>query len=79
MTNQESSTEQAPKGSLGRQYHIKVAPGEVGEVALMPGDPFRVQLIADKLDNPVEVAHARAYRTVVGFTRACGSRLCPPA
>ncbi len=67
MTNQESSTQQAPKGSLGRQYHIKVAPGEVGEVALMPGDPFRVQLIADKLDNPVEVAHAREYRTVVGF------------
>lgn len=54
------------KGSLGRQYHIKVAPGEVGAVALMPGDPFRVQLIADRLQDPVEVAHAREYRTVVG-------------
>ncbi len=32
----------------------------------MPGDPFRVQLIADRLKNPVEVAHAREYRTVVG-------------
>ncbi len=66
MTNQEPTADQAPKGSLGRQYHIKVAPGEVGEVALMPGDPFRVQLIADKLEDPVEVAHAREYRTVVG-------------
>lgn len=54
------------KGSLGRQYHIKVAPGEVGAVALMPGDPFRVQLIADRLDDTHEVAHAREFRTVVG-------------
>lgn len=59
-------TANAPKGSLGRQYHIKVAPGEVGGVALMPGDPFRVQLVADALEDPVEVAHAREYRTVVG-------------
>lgn len=54
------------KGSTGRQYHIKVAPGEVGEVVLMPGDPFRVQLIANQLDDAEEVAHAREYRTVVG-------------
>lgn len=65
MTHDQSAAA-APKGSVGRQYHIKVAPGEVGEVALMPGDPFRVQLIADKLQDPVEVAHAREYRTVVG-------------
>ena len=54
------------KGSTGRQYHLKVAPGEVGSVALMPGDPFRVQLIADRLEDATEVAHAREYRTVVG-------------
>jgi uridine phosphorylase len=66
MTSGSSASSDAPKGSLGRQYHIKVAPGEIGGVALMPGDPFRVQLIADKLQDPVEVAHAREYRTVVG-------------
>lgn len=55
-----------PKGSLGRQYHIKVAPGEVGDVALLPGDPFRVDLIADRLESPRQIAHAREYRTVVG-------------
>lgn len=66
MTSDSLASLEAPKGSLGRQYHIKVAPGEVGGVALMPGDPFRVQIIADRLDNPVEVAHAREYRTVVG-------------
>lgn len=57
------------KGSAGRQYHIKVAPGEVGAVALMPGDPFRVQLVADRLEDAREVAHAREYRTVVGSYR----------
>ena len=25
----------------GRQYHIQVAPGEVGEYVLLPGDPKR--------------------------------------
>jgi len=66
MTSDQSTGIDAPKGSLGRQYHIKVAPGEVGGVALMPGDPFRVQLVADKLEGAVEVAHAREYRTMVG-------------
>ncbi len=66
MTSDHSTGAEMPKGSLGRQYHIKVAPGEVGAVALMPGDPFRVQLIADKLDDATEIAHAREYRTAVG-------------
>ncbi|MGI8434842.1 MAG: nucleoside phosphorylase [Nocardioidaceae bacterium] len=66
MSNEDVREPEAPKGSLGRQYHIKVAPGEVGGIVLMPGDPFRVQLIADRLEDPVEVAHAREYRTVVG-------------
>ena len=36
-------------GLRGRQFHIGVAPGEVGAVALLPGDPFRVPLIAEVL------------------------------
>jgi uridine phosphorylase len=32
----------------------------------MPGDPFRVELIARRLDDAIEIAHAREYRTVVG-------------
>jgi uridine phosphorylase len=49
----------------------------------MPGDPFRVQLIADQLDNPVEVAHRREYRTVNGHYKGrlitgCSSGMgCP--
>ncbi|HYH93037.1 MAG TPA: nucleoside phosphorylase [Candidatus Saccharimonadales bacterium] len=53
-------------GIGGRQFHVGVAPGEVSTVALMPGDPFRVPLVAEYLDDPVEVAHKREHRTMVG-------------
>ncbi|MDA8202471.1 MAG: nucleoside phosphorylase [Chloroflexi bacterium] len=62
----EGVVDKATAGLSGRQYHVRVAPGEISEVVLMPGDPFRVQLIADHLTDAVEVAHAREYRTVVG-------------
>ena len=60
------------KGSIGiggRQFHIGVAPGEVSTVALMPGDPFRVPLVAEYLDDAREVAHQREHRTMVGTYR----------
>ena len=49
-----------------RQFHIGVAPGEVSTIALLPGDPFRVPLIAEHLSDVREVAHQREHRTVVG-------------
>src|SRR6476660_6928658 len=57
------------KSSIGlgaRQFHIGVAPGEVSTVALLPGDPFRVPLVAEYLDNPRDAAHKREHRTMVG-------------
>jgi uridine phosphorylase len=57
------------KGTAGvgvRQFHIDVAPGEVSTVALMPGDPFRVPLVAEYLEGAREVAHKREHRTMVG-------------
>jgi len=53
-------------GLGGRQFHIGVAPGEVSTVVLMPGDPFRVPLVAEYLDDPRDVAHKREHRTMVG-------------
>jgi len=50
-----------------RQFHIKVAPGEVSTVALLPGDPFRVPLIAEFLNGVVDVAHNREHRTMTGM------------
>jgi uridine phosphorylase len=49
-----------------RQFHIGVAPGEVSTIALLPGDPFRVPLIAEHLTDVREVAHKREHRTMVG-------------
>jgi uridine phosphorylase len=57
------------KAAVGRdvkQFHIDVAPGEVSSVALLPGDPFRVPLIAEHLTDVREVAHKREHRTIVG-------------
>ena len=43
-------------GTTGVQYHVGVKEGDISDIVLMPGDPFRVQLIADRLENAVEVA-----------------------
>jgi uridine phosphorylase len=70
-------------GTTGPQYHVGVELGQISEVVLMPGDPFRVQLIANQLEDVVEVAHRREYRTVTGTYKgrtitACSSGMgCP--
>lgn len=58
------------KDSVGRdarQFHIGIAAGEVGSVVLMPGDPFRVPIIAEFLTDVREVAHKREHRTMTGY------------
>jgi uridine phosphorylase len=50
-----------------RQFHIGIAPGEVSTVALLPGDPFRVPLIAEFLTGVTEIAHKREHRTMTGM------------
>ncbi len=49
-----------------RQYHIQVAPGEVGEYVILPGDPKRCALIAKYFEDPVLVADNREYVTITG-------------
>ena len=51
------------------QYHLRVRPGDVADYVLLPGDPGRVALIAEHLDEPSEVADRREYRTVTGSYR----------
>ncbi|NLJ83423.1 MAG: nucleoside phosphorylase [Halanaerobiaceae bacterium] len=50
----------------GRQYHTKLRPGDVGRYVFLPGDPFRTDLIASFLDNPVLIAHNREHKTWTG-------------
>lgn len=61
-----TAVDKAAIGAGVRQFHIGVAPGEVSTIALMPGDPFRVPMIAEYLDDARDVAHQREHRTMVG-------------
>lgn len=44
-----------------KMHHINVEPGELGRYVLLPGDPDRVEKIAQFLDNPHYVGHKREY------------------
>ncbi|HET9417519.1 MAG TPA: nucleoside phosphorylase [Candidatus Limnocylindria bacterium] len=62
----DATLDKSQVGQGVRQFHIGVAPGEVSTIALLPGDPFRVPLIAEHLSDVREVAHKREHRTMVG-------------
>ena len=49
-----------------REYHIGVKPGEVAGCVLLPGDPARTELIANRFDFAKEIAHNREFRTFTG-------------
>ncbi len=48
------------------QYHIRCKLGDVGEAALLPGDPGRCESIARLFDRPRLVASNREYTTYTG-------------
>lgn len=50
----------------GQQYHICCKKGDVGKYVLLPGDPFRTDIIAQFLDDPKLVAHNREHKTWTG-------------
>ncbi|MFB6068651.1 MAG: nucleoside phosphorylase [Halobacterium sp.] len=49
-----------------RQYHVGLAPGEVNETVLLPGDPDRIDTVMAAWDDAEEVARHREYRTANG-------------
>ena len=51
----------------GKQYHIDCKKGDVGKYVLLPGDPFRTDIIAKHFDNPKLVAHNREHKTWSGY------------
>lgn len=61
-----STVDKNAVGLTERQYHIGIAPGEVSSVALLPGDPFRVPLVAEFLTDVKTVAHNREHMTMTG-------------
>lgn len=56
-----------------RQYHIDLAPGELAESILLPGDPARTERIAGMLDTVEIRRQHREFASVTGMWR--GSRI----
>ena len=48
-------------------YHIALKPEDAAPLALIPGDPGRVPLIAERLENAVPVAYNREFNTWAGY------------
>jgi uridine phosphorylase len=60
-----------------KEYHIDIAPGEIPELVLLPGDPDRSRLIAEQFfDNPVEVAKKREYWSFKGTYKGVPVGVC---
>ncbi len=70
---------------MGTQPHIQVAPGDVHEIALIPGDPGRVDRIGSHCEDAETVAQNREYKLVnasyegVPLTIASTGIGCPSA
>ena len=51
----------------GIQYHLHIKEGDVGRYVILPGDPKRVPLIAQHLENAKLVADSREFVTYTGY------------
>lgn len=51
----------------GLMYHVHLKEGDVGRYVLLPGDPFRTDLIASYFDDAKLVAHNREHKTWTGY------------
>lgn len=49
-----------------RQHHIDMLPGDIAPTVLVPGDPGRVELFAEHMDEAHKVAQKREYLTYTG-------------
>ena len=60
---------QVSPGDAGRQYHIDLAPGEIADYILLPGDPDRTDHIAAMLDDVEVHRQHREFNSVTGTHR----------
>lgn len=51
-------------------YHVRLRKGDVGRYVLLPGDPFRTDIMAEYLDDAKLIAHHREHKTWTG--KLCG-------
>jgi len=48
------------------QYHIQLKKGDISDFVILPGDPGRVEFIAEHFDKAELVADNREYKTMTG-------------
>ena len=48
------------------QYHVQLKKGDVSDFVILPGDPGRVEFIAEHFDSATLVADNREYKTMTG-------------
>lgn len=64
----------------GRPVHLPVDPsagaGDIFPLALLPGDPERVQRIVAQLDSPRIIGRNREFTVAAGMYRGCGVTVC---
>jgi uridine phosphorylase len=48
-------------------YHLRVPPDQIGEYVLLPGDPARVSIIADRLTDPRQIGNNREFVSFSGL------------
>ena len=51
----------------GKEYHIGVGKGDVGEYVILPGDPKRCAKIAQYFDDAKLVGDSREFVTYTGY------------
>jgi uridine phosphorylase len=59
-----------------RTWYLGVGPHDVADRAILVGDPARVDLFAERLDEPVEFGGERALRGVTGSFRGTRVSVC---
>lgn len=61
---------------MAKQPHLLVEPGDLPEIALLPGDPGRVDRIADRCGDATAVTHNREYKIVTGTYEGQAVTIC---
>lgn len=49
---------------MSKQPHLLVGDGDLHDIALLPGDPGRVERISEQCENPTAIAQNREYKIV---------------
>jgi len=52
---------------MNKTLYMKVSDQDIGKYVIFSGDPWRVEVIKDFLDEPKKIAFEREYNTYTGF------------